>query len=205
MERPEWLPRLLRLVVIAALAALGMTVWGIFFWNSPLAYQALQDLSNENAAAQALRVEFPESGAYMLRSDTSAASPELREIGPVATVYIDYPGNLRPVDCATKALPLAWASTFLMGWAVSRVHLSRDTYRHRVFFVLLAGTAAALFSRLATPVWWSQPLRWHAVGWLYDASAWFWAGCILAFLAGPLPVPTPPAPPSPQAPPNVWP
>jgi hypothetical protein len=185
-----------KLTLGTVLATIVMFVWGAVFWMNPLPYTYLEKTADDAAAGKALLEHFPQSGTYIIPGPHHEAEvlTRLHEAGPLATVHVVTAG--RPaMSGATFGLGFLQelVAVTLVGALLRLARSALGSYVARVRFVTLAGFAIAVFGSLGAPIWWNHPWPFHVVSAIYDVTAWFVAGLVLAAFVRPEPAAAPAA------------
>ena len=173
-----------RTILGVMLATLAMFVWGMVYWGAnPLPYRSWKSAANDEMAQHLMREQFPEVGTYFVPS--VRADPETLErryqAGPVGFVHLTSRG--RPVhdtSIMTKGLLVDFASVLALAGLLGMAGPGLLTYHRRAAFAALAGLGAALLIDGGDVAWWSIPWPWKLHQAIYDATAWWVAGLVLA-------------------------
>lgn len=162
---------------------LAMFVFGAAFWMSPMAYQALPAVADDDAAGVALRAAFPQSGTYLIphpRGDAQRRA-ELTQRGPIAMVHIQREGG-RPLEprVFVQGFIHELATVALLALVLKIALPSLGGYLTRVIFVAMLGLLCAFYADFSRPIWWQHPWAFYLVSFVYDFGAWFVTGLVLA-------------------------
>ena len=148
---------MVRVVIGAAAAAIGMFILGFLFFASGLQNIATGSLEDAQAAAvqQSLAANLPRTGTYAIpNADSSAAQTVMYGQGPIATVHYNT-GGFPAMDAGALlgGLVLNFVTALLIGAAL----LGLDRYVHdfaaRGRIVVLFAVAASAYIHLGEPVY----------------------------------------------------
>ena len=163
-----------RLVSGILLATIAGFFWGFLYWGAnPLPYSVWKQTNDDQAAQQALREHFPESGTYYLPgmyNDEETLS-RLSEAGPVGFVHISLEG--RPVmqpDTMIQGFLLILVTVVIAALILQLVAL--PTYGQRLKLAVLVGLAGAVMIDFGQSVWWHISWAWKLQGAIYDFTVW---------------------------------
>ncbi|MBI5759664.1 MAG: hypothetical protein HZA46_14190 [Planctomycetales bacterium] len=179
-----------RTVVGIVIAQVVLYFFGFIWWGlGPYPSLIWKQARSDDAAAQALREQFPENGTYLVPS--TAGKPEdvdhAMRRGPVAFVHmlrVEGRAAMEPsimvTGFATNLIVIV-----LIALLLGRCSTALPTYADRVKFVAFAGFIAAFFIDGGEIVWWQMPANWKLYQAGYDFLFWVIAGLILAKFVGP--------------------
>lgn len=162
-------------------STLVLFIWGFIYWGiNPIPYESLQQSSNDEAAQQALREHFPESGTYLVPG-TDHADDELAELfeaGPIATVHIIAEGG--PVmDPAIMVggfvLNLVFVALMAGFFRMAGAKEFGDFARLSVAI----GVIAVVLIDIGDMIWWRETVSWKIWAVIYNFTAFLIVGHLL--------------------------
>lgn len=175
---------MVRVVIGAAAAAIGMFILGFLFFASGLQNIATGSLGDAQAAAvqQSLAASLPRTGTYAIPNpDSSAAQTVMYGQGPIATVHYNT-GGFPAMDAGALlgGLVLNFVTALLIGAAL----LGLDRYVHdfaaRGRIVVLFAVAASAYIHLGEPVYFHHDWPHFLYLFIADAAILAAAGLIIA-------------------------
>jgi hypothetical protein len=180
-----------RVVLGSVASAVVLMVWGFLFWVVIAPEGAMAPARDETALREALSGNLPETGTYRYplpaagsgTGNNSAAFQAFREkfrAGPIALIHYTREGA-EPLSAGTLLAGFGQLlAASLMAAVLLLVSLpALESYLARVLFVLALGVFAALTTRIADPIWYHLPWRFHLHGALLLLSNWLLAGIVL--------------------------
>lgn len=179
-------------VLVPALAALAMFVFGAIFWMSPFPYKALSPTADDRVTLAALDAVFPATGLYILPGphlDTEVAA-ELYRAGPNAMVHFVKEGRemMEPAVFLQGYLHY-FAVAFLLAILLRKSAGSFQGYCCVVKLSTLVGLIGTLLLALGNPIWWDQSWSWGFINLLYGTLSFMVAGLVLGKFIKPVPAP----------------
>lgn len=181
---------MVRILVVAVLAALVIQVWGIVYWvASPLPHRFLRALPEQERVIGVLSDAVPATGVYRFpfpAEDSEAAVEAFmarhRE-GPIGTVFFREEGS-DPMSLMTfvRGFLHNVLSALLVTVLMLLAGPGLGTYGRRVVFVALVGTFAAVAVGLSPPIWLQHPWAYETFNSFYVATSWTLAGLVMAKL-----------------------
>ena len=173
-----------RLLLGTTLAAVALFFWGFLYWGAvPVPWTIIAQVPDEVALQKSLGEALPEPGAYYLphhfASDTEVHASRA-EAGPIATILIhDGLGPNATAGIFLGGFVHMWLSALLMGLLIRR--FAPASIGGAVAVAATAGLAAAVWSNLGRPMWYSQPWDYHLLFAVYDVTGWIVAGAVLGW------------------------
>ncbi len=191
-----------RVLLAGILSGLAVFGWGVVSWMAlPLHINALHNLPQDQAAADAFLGQFPESGVYHYpgmpsgpagQAPTAAemeAAFERMEAGPHVSLMVVHPHGSTPMPPRNFIIGLLLhvvAATMIAG-LLSICADSLPRFGQRFGFVLCFGGFVILFHYLHETLWWGYPLE-FAIATIVDIAAGsMLIGLITAALIRPAP------------------
>ncbi len=172
-----------RLLVGTTLAAVALFVWGFLYWGAmPVPWTIIAQVPDEVALQKTLREALPEPGAYYLPHHNASEGETYvsrAKAGPVATVLIHEGGDPNDVGVFLGGFVHMWLSALLMGLLLRR--FAPASVGGAIAVAATAGLAAAVWSNLGRPMWYSQPWDYHLLFAVYDLTGWIVAGAVLGW------------------------
>jgi len=151
----------LRLLTGSFVVAIVAWVWSLVFYVwTDIPYMTMSDTGDDRAAATALLEHFPESGTYILpgRFSGDELRSEMRENGPVATVYIKREGA---PEASPVMIALGWLNSVIIGLLLGAAMLMLNRYTTDYWsHVAICGTvglAYTAYPRFADILWSAFP------------------------------------------------
>lgn len=174
---------MVRVVIGAAAAAIGMFILGFLFFASGLQNIATGSLEDAQAAAvqQSLAANLPRTGTYMIpNADSSAAQTVMYGQGPIATIHYNTNGFSSDAGALVGGLVLNFVTALLIGAAL----LGLDRYVHdfaaRGRIVVLFAVAASAYIHLGEPVFLHHDWLHFVYLFIADAAVLAAGGLIIA-------------------------
>lgn len=168
------------------LATVAMYMWGFLYWGgaNPFPYKAWKQSKDDVAAGKALLEHFPETGTYYLpgMNHEQSTREQLFQNGPVAFVHITARDGCPMMDPSimVKGFFVNLIVVVLFALLLKCVAGALPSYWDRVKFAVLTGLMAAVLIDFGDAVWWRIPWEWKIQVALYNFSAIFVAGLVLA-------------------------
>jgi len=177
------------------LGAIAVTVvswvWStVFYVLSPVPYYTMSETSNADdiAAGQALLEHFPETGTYILpgRYADDDVRKQMRENGPVATIYIDREGQ--PEVSPVKFLIGTFNNLvigLLIGYAMILMNKYTTDYWSHVAIGSTFGMAYTAYPRFADIIWSAFPPGYQLMMIFSDGFSWILMVMVMAWFTRP--------------------
>ena len=175
-------------VIGIVLATVAVYLWGFLYWGvSPVPYTAWKQTNGDEAAQQALREHFPESGTYYVpgRHHDEETMNRLFEAGPVGFVHINL--ARRPaVDPSIMLTGFLFTAVVvsLISILMAKSAPAFPSYMDKVKFAALTGLTAVVMIEFGDAVWWQTPWHWKVFQAFYNFAAWTTAALVLAKFSG---------------------
>lgn len=164
----------------SAVAAVALFFWGFLFWGaSTIPYRIMSPVRDEPALLRALSAQLPGGGVYLVPHPSDPDMMKKQQAGPLVEILYRSAGARPPAVTFGGGFLHMFVGAFLMGLLLRQALPALGTYGARVSFVLLAGLAGATYAHLGAPLWWHQPVRFHALFFVYDVTSWLVAGLVL--------------------------
>lgn len=177
------------------LGAIAVTVvswvWStLFYVVSDIPYYTMSETRNADdiAAGQALLEHFPETGTYILpgRYSDDTVRKQMRENGPVATVYIDREGQ--PEVSPVKFLIGTFNNIvigLLIGYAMIMLNKHTTDYWTHVAIGSTFGMAYTAYPRFADIIWSAFPPGYQLMMIFSDGFSWILMVMVMAWFTRP--------------------
>jgi hypothetical protein len=177
----------MRTVIGTIAASIVLYVWGFFVWGGVLYpyYTGIwKPATDDDAAAQSLREQFPADGVYYVPShhaDEEVINAGFEQ-GPVAIVHIlDADGRSRmDSSIMIKGFVLNVVGVALIALMLHMTRAALPSYLDRVKVTAVVGLTAALLIEIGDHIWWGIDLRWKLYHAFYTCTAWIVTGLVLA-------------------------
>ena len=187
-----------RVVLGSVASAVVLMVWGFLFWVVIAPGGAMMTTRDETALRNALNANLPASGTYRYPlpvtegkagNDAAAfqAFQEKFRAGPIALIHFTREGA-EPLAARTLLAGFAQllAASLVAGLLLMICLPALGSYLARVLFVLALGLFAVLTTRVADPIWYHLPWRFHLHEALLLLSNWLLAGIVLGAVIKPV-------------------
>jgi len=178
-----------RLVFGSLAVALLLWVWStLFYVISPIPYYTMSETADDLAAGEALLEHFPETGTYILpgRYNGNDVRSEMRNNGPVATIYITREGS--PDASLTKILIGTFNSIcigLLLGLSLLLLNRHTTDYWSQVAIGSMFGIAYTAYPRFADIIWSDFPYGYQLMMIFSDGVSWVLAVMVMALFTRP--------------------
>ena len=166
-------------LLVPALAALAMFVFGAIFWMSPFPYKVLSTTADDRATLAALDAVFPATGLYVVPGphlDPEQAA-ELYKAGPSAMVHFTKEGfNMMDPSVFLKGYLHYFVIGSLLGCLLRKSAAGFKGYGCVVKLSTMIGLTGTLLLSLGNPIWWHQSWSWGFINLLYGTLIFTVAG-----------------------------
>jgi hypothetical protein len=171
--------------------AVAFLLWAwstVFYVISPIPYYTMSATADDLAAGRALKEHFPESGTYILpgRYDGSDVRSQMRNEGPVATIYIQREGS---PEASVRKIVIGTFNSIVIGLliGVSMLLLMKHTTRYRDHVVIgsMFGIAYTSYPRFADIIWSDFPPGYQLMMIFSDGVSWVLAVMLMAWFVCP--------------------
>lgn len=173
-----------RTILGILLGGVAVYFWGFLFWGiSGIPYMTWKHATNEPAAMAALKVHFPEAGAYYvpgMREDQVELESWLG-LGPVGFVHITAPEgrSLMVPSIMFGGFILCLVQAALAAALLAMVGGALPNYGAKVKVLALVGIIVVTTAHLGDVIWWQLALDWKLAQGFYDAAAFVILGLVL--------------------------